>query len=98
MEKIAKNTPSKYMVTLGILWDDGRFSPKSSLEDAVETIEALEGEGTTAGALMGFDPAAETWEVLAIERSQKELIRRVKTMLGLDLDWSDDEPLQFVMS
>jgi hypothetical protein len=85
---------TKYMLVPGVEWTDGEFSQKVSPEEADEAVER-EGEGTTAFALMGFDPDADRWEVLSVAYSRHGLARRTCMMFGLDLEWSGDAPLEF---
>lgn len=84
---------TSYLLTPGIEFDSD-FVPKASPEDADEAIER-EGEGTTAYAMMGYDPEGDRWEVLMVTYRPTTLIRRVRMMFGLKLEWDGDAPLEF---
>lgn len=83
-----------YMLTPGVEFVEGDFVPKPSPEDADETVEH-EGEGTTAYALMGFDPEGGRWEVLMVAYRPTTLVRRVRMMFGLRFEWDGSAPMNF---
>lgn len=85
---------TRYMLTPGVEFVDGDFVPKPSPEDADETVEH-EGEGTTAYALMGFDPEGDRWEVLMVTYRSTTLVRRARMMFGLRLEWDGTAPMSF---
>lgn len=86
---------TKYMLTPGVEFaDDDQFVPKTSPEDADETVER-EGDAVTACALMGFDPEGDRWEVLMVTYRPTTLVRRVRKMFGLRLEWDGNAPMEF---
>lgn len=85
---------TKFMLTPGVEWLDGDFTPKSSPQDADEAVER-EGEGTSAFALMGFDPDGERWEVLVVGYSYHGIVRKTCMMFGLDIEWDGQAPMEF---
>ncbi|TXF11148.1 hypothetical protein [Pelomicrobium methylotrophicum] len=89
---------TKFMLTPGAKWpedwlDGAEFTPKPSLQDADEVVER-EGEGTTAFALMGFDPEGDRWEVLMVAYRHTTLVRRVNMMFGTDTEWDGQAPME----
>lgn len=85
---------TKYMLTPGVEFaDDGQFVPKASPEEAEETVER-EG-GAVTYALMGFDPEGDRWEVLVLTHRQTTLVRRVRMMFGIKLEWDGKAPMEF---
>ena len=77
---------TKFMLSPGVEWPDGDFSPKPSPQDADEVVER-EGEGTTAFALMGLDMEDDLWDVLMVGYSHNGIVRKTSMMFGLDLEW-----------
>lgn len=74
---------TRFMLTPGVEWPDGDFTPQPSTGAADEAVER-EGEGTTAFALMGFDPEGDRWEVLSVAYRPTTIVRRVRMMFGVD--------------
>lgn len=85
---------TRYMLTPGVEFVEGDFVLKASPEDADDTV-AREGEGTSAYALMGFDPEGDRWEVLMVTYHPTTLVRRVRMMFGLKLAWDGSSPKEF---
>lgn len=86
---------TKYLLTPGVEFGDGKFFSKPSPEDAEEVIRREE-EGRIAYALMGFDPEGEMWEVVMVTARPTTITRRVRMMFGLDnLDWDGSVPMEF---
>lgn len=85
---------TKFMLAPGVEWPDRDFTLKPSPQDADEAVER-EGEGITAFALMGFDPEGDRWEVLMVTCHQTTLVRRVRMMFGLGLEWDGNAPMEF---
>jgi len=84
---------TKFMLSPGVEWPDGDFTPKPSSQDADEAVE-WEAEGTTAFALMGFDPEGDRWEVLMVAYRHTTLVRRVNMMFGTDTEWDGQAPME----
>lgn len=85
---------TKFMLSPGVEWPDGDFSPKPSPQDADEAVER-EGEGTTAFALMGLDMEDDLWDVLMVGYSHNGIVRKTSMMFGLDLEWDGQAPKEF---
>lgn len=98
---------TKYMLTAGVQWvqtdsvmepDGIYFRPMSDRDSAIE-LALCHGEdgilGRPAVALMGYDPEGDRWEVLVVSASPHGLLRRVRMMFGLALEWDGDAPLEF---
>ena len=85
---------TKFMLSPGVEWPDGDFSPKPSPQDAEEVVER-EGEGTTAFALMGLDMEDDLWDVLMVGYSHNGIVRKTSMMFGLDLEWDGQTPMEF---
>lgn len=86
-------TYQKFMLTPGVQWPDGEFSPKASLQDAAEVIDR-EAYGETSFALMGFDPDGERWELLVTGFSHHNIVRKTRMMFGVDLVWDGLTPVE----
>lgn len=84
----------KFMVTPGVQWPDGDFTPKPSPQDAEEAVER-EGEGMSAYALMGFDLSCDRWEVLSVAYRHTTLVRRVNMMFKVGLEWEGGGAAEF---
>lgn len=85
---------TKFMLCPGVEWPDGGFTPKPSPQDADEAVEQ-EREGVSAFALMGFDPEGDRWEMLSVAYRPTTLVRRVRMMFGIDLEWDGQAPEEF---
>ncbi len=83
-----------YLLTPGVEFADGDFVPKASPEEADEVVDR-EGEGSTAYALTGFDTEGDRWEVLMVTYRPTTLVRRVRMMFGLRLEWDGSAPMNF---
>jgi len=51
--------------------------------------------GRPAVAMMGYDQKGDRWEVLVVCHSAHGLIRRVRMMFGIDIEWDGDAPIEF---
>lgn len=83
-----------YLLTPGVEFADGDFIPKASPEEADEVVDR-EGDAVAAYALMGFDPKGDRWEVLMVTYRPTTLVRRVRMMFGLRLEWDGSAPMNF---
>jgi len=98
---------TKYMLTAGIQWveaasvveSDGiYFRPMPDRRSAIELAMNHERDGFVgrpAVAMMGYDQKGDRWEVLVVCHSAHGLIRRVRMMFGIDIEWDGDAPLEF---
>lgn len=84
---------TKFILTPGLQWADGAFTPKPSYEDAREAARAHE-DGTPAAGLLGYDPKGEWWDVLIVDKTEA-VKRKAQLLLGIDILWDGDTPVQF---
>ena len=97
---------TKYMLTPGVQWVQADsvmepegiyFRPIADRDSAIELAlrNAEDGFlGRPAVAMMGYNPESD-WEVLVVCYSVQGLIRRVRMMFGIEVEWDGDAPLEF---
>jgi hypothetical protein len=87
------NIYSMYMLTPGVLWDDGEFTPAATAEEAEDRADR-EGYGLARAALMGFDQEGDRWEVL-MTGTHHHIARKTAKMFGLDVLWNGEFAVKF---
>ncbi|MBX6392167.1 MAG: hypothetical protein IRY96_01745 [Burkholderiales bacterium] len=98
---------TKFMLSPGVQWvqaesvmepDGIYFRPVADAESAVALAMERDRDGFVghpAVALMGFDPEGDRWEVLVVAHSPQSIVRKVRMMFGLDLEWDGQAPMEF---
>lgn len=98
---------TKFMLTPGVQWvqaesvmepDGIYFRPVADAESAVALAMECDRDGflgRPAVALMGFDPEGDRWEVLVVAHSPNSIVRKIRMMFGLDLEWDGQYPVEF---
>ncbi|WP_126447984.1 hypothetical protein [Sulfuricystis multivorans] len=98
---------TKFMLTPGVQWvqaesamepDGIYFRPLADSTSAAELAVQHDEDGfigRPAVALMGFDPEGDRWEVLVVAYTSHGLVRKVRMMFGLALEWDGQNPVEF---